>query len=95
MPRTLLPGRWNRHGRAIPDAQACELDSDVGIDMHQGRYATNPVPRVSPLAGVPTDEHYERTPEDDDYRSRFWKRLLLIYIGSVVCAIIISLVRHA
>lgn len=53
MPRALLPGRWNRRGRAIPDAQACELDSGVGIDMHQGRYATDPVPRVSPLAGVP------------------------------------------
>lgn len=27
MTRALLPGRWNRNGRAIPDAQACELDN--------------------------------------------------------------------
>ncbi|QOR55250.1 MAG: hypothetical protein SHS37scaffold220_19 [Phage 67_12] len=27
MKRDLLPGRWNRHGRAIPDAQASELDN--------------------------------------------------------------------
>lgn len=27
MTRTLLPGRWSIHGRAIPDAQASELDN--------------------------------------------------------------------
>jgi len=27
MTRALLPGRWNRHGRAVPDPQASELDN--------------------------------------------------------------------
>jgi hypothetical protein len=33
--RQLVPGRWNRHGRAIPDPQPCELDGDVGPDFYR------------------------------------------------------------
>lgn len=32
MTRALLPGRWNRHGRAVPDAQVSELDCDLALD---------------------------------------------------------------
>lgn len=35
MPRALLPGRWNRHGRAIPDAQLHEMDCDVAPDAER------------------------------------------------------------
>lgn len=35
MTRALLPGRWNRHGRAVPDPQPCELDGDVGPDFYR------------------------------------------------------------
>lgn len=31
MPRAQLPGRWNRHRRAIPDPQASELDNVVAL----------------------------------------------------------------
>jgi hypothetical protein len=31
MPRALLPCRWNRHGRAVPDPQASELDNVVPL----------------------------------------------------------------
>jgi hypothetical protein len=29
--RFFIPGRWNRNGRAIPDAQASELDNVVPL----------------------------------------------------------------
>lgn len=39
MKRHFAPGRWNRHGRAIPDAQASELDNVVPL-----RFEFPPVP---------------------------------------------------
>jgi hypothetical protein len=39
MPRALLPGRWNRHGRAVPDPQVSELDNVMPL-----RHDLPPIP---------------------------------------------------
>lgn len=35
MTRALMPGRWDCHGRAVPDSQACELDNALGPDAYR------------------------------------------------------------
>lgn len=51
MPRALLPGRWNRHGRAIPDPQACELDNDVPPPIGSALRAGQVIPIRAALTG--------------------------------------------
>lgn len=33
--RHFIPGRWNHHGRAVPDLQPCEMDGEVGPDFYR------------------------------------------------------------
>ena len=47
--------------RPVADPQACEMDSEVGVDQ-QGRYCQRPVPRVSMFAGVPVHEPVHQLP---------------------------------
>lgn len=35
MARAFMPGRWNRHSRAVQDPQPCELDGDVAPDFYR------------------------------------------------------------
>jgi hypothetical protein len=84
--RAFLPGRWSRDGRAIPDAQASELDADVTypLDLWQGRRCQTPVPPVSMYAGKPGD--FDSA--DELLRDTAWKVLaVLMTCGWILAAI--------
>jgi len=78
-----------------PNTKHMAMDEDIGypIDMHQGWYATNPVPRFSVLAGRPVDP--PRTEEDDRYRTKVLRRFVLGYLLAVAVAIALAFWRRA